>query len=228
MPGNGNRYPVNEAKKMQIDRFPSRKDQKRNPRWFISGFETSTLQWLRTFLFGSGSVPQEMSVLGRDCNFVLLKSCCVKPHEARAVHVLQKDKLIFIGHILPLSMMLAVLAQLVQEVAFFLSGAEVQTDSSTILQQCLVREGLGRGSPFFDVEDDHLQALIQEFFPWFLLTCRPLFTICLALSAFIRSGRLGCVSFWGLSSVRCEREASRSMLGKKALRKGRNILVIGR
>ncbi len=130
-------------------------------------------------------VPQEMSVLVRDCSFVLLKSCCIKPHEARAVHVLQKDKLIFIGHVLPISMMFAVLAQLVREVAFFLLGAEAQTDSSTILQQCLVQEGLGCGSPFFDMKDAHLQALIQEFFPRFLLTRRLLFAIRLALVSFV-------------------------------------------
>jgi hypothetical protein len=153
---------------MQIHRFPcifEKETKETSPKLFVLGFKISTLQWLRTFLFGTGSVPQEESVLGRDCNFVLLKSCCIKPHEACAIHVLQKDKLIFIGHVLPIGIMLAVLAQLVREVAFFLLGAEVKADSSTILQQCLVREGLSCRSSHFDVEDAHLQALVGEFLP---------------------------------------------------------------
>ncbi len=133
-----------------------------------------------------------MSIFGRDDDFVLLKGCCIKPHEARAVHVFIEDKLVFVGHIFPICVMLAILAQLVWEIAIFILGAEVQANASAVLKQCLIWEGLSRRSSRFDMEDAPLQALVGKFLPRFLISCYHcrLLAVRFALNAFFRSGRL--------------------------------------
>jgi hypothetical protein len=89
--------------------------------------------------------------------------------------------------------MLAILAQLMWEIAFFILGAEIQANSSAVREQLFIWEGLSRWSSCFDMEDAHLQALIGKFLPRFLISWYHncwLITICFTLSAFFRSDGL--------------------------------------
>jgi hypothetical protein len=124
---------------------------------------------------------------------VLFKGRCVKPHETCAVHVFIKDELVCVGHILPVRVMLAILAQLMWEIAFFILGAKVQANASAVRKQSVIWEGLSRRSSRFDMEDAHLQALIGKILPRFLISWYHdcwLITIRFTLSAFFRSGGL--------------------------------------
>jgi hypothetical protein len=92
-----------------------------------------------------------VSIFARDGDFVLFQGRCVKPHETRAVHVFIKEELVCVGHVLPVRVMLAILAQLMWEIAFFILGAKVQANASAVRKQSFIWE-------------HHLPVLILGFF----------------------------------------------------------------
>ena len=97
---------------------------------------------LHTFsclLLGSHAITQEVSKLRSNHNLMLLKSLGIKPHEAQAVHVLEKSDLVFIGDVLPIGAVLPILAELMGVGALPLVGAEIHANAGTVLQRALIR-----------------------------------------------------------------------------------------
>jgi hypothetical protein len=65
----------------------------------------------------------------------------VKPHETRHSHVLEQGQLVVVGHIFPIGIMLAVLAEEMGEVSLSLMATEIQTDAGSVFERALIGQG---------------------------------------------------------------------------------------
>ena len=70
--------------------------------------------WLR-----SRSISQKVSALRCNCDLVLFECLCVRPHESRAVHMLQEGDLVLVSKILPVDVVFLILAELTGIVTFW-------------------------------------------------------------------------------------------------------------
>ncbi len=65
----------------------------------------------------------------------------IKPHETRRAHVLEQGQLVVVGHIFPIGVRLAVLAEEMGEVALSLMATEIQTDAGSVFERALIGQG---------------------------------------------------------------------------------------
>jgi hypothetical protein len=65
----------------------------------------------------------------------------IKPHETCHAHVLELGQLVVVGHIFPIGVMLAVLAEEMAEVALSLMATEIQTDAGSVFKRALIGQG---------------------------------------------------------------------------------------
>ena len=79
---------------------------------------------------------------------MLLESLGIKPHEVRAVHVLEKSDLVLAGDVLPIGVVLPILAELMGVGALLLVGAEIHANAGAVFSVLLSGNALEAGVPF--------------------------------------------------------------------------------
>ncbi len=79
-----------------------------------------------------------MSKLGSNRDLVLFKGLGVNPHETCSVHVIEQDRFVLVGHILPVGIMFAVLAQQMVKITLLLMAAENHADANSVLESALI------------------------------------------------------------------------------------------
>jgi hypothetical protein len=80
----------------------------------------------------------------------------VEPHETCRTHVLEVGHLVIMGHVFPIGVVLAVLAEEVGEVALAFVAAEIQAETGSVLEGTLIGQGFCGRSSLFDVEEANL------------------------------------------------------------------------
>ncbi len=83
--------------------------------------------------------------------------------------MLEERDLVLIGDVLPIGVVLPILAELMGVVALLLMGIEIYANAGTVIQRALIRQCFGGRSPLFDMEQTHLEALVQKLFLGLLL-----------------------------------------------------------
>jgi hypothetical protein len=178
------------------------------------------LRTLLRLLLRSCGIAQEVSKFGSNHDLMFLKSLGIKlkPHAALAVHVLEKSDLVLIGDVLPFGVVLPILAELMGVVALLLVGTEIHANAGAVLQRALIRQCFGGRSPLFDMEQAHLEALVQKLFLGLLLPLL-LFAVWLTLSTTGAINWLGGTWFFGVLALWCESKSPPAALKKKLLAK---------
>ncbi len=111
-------------------------------------------------------------------------------------------------------------------VALLLVGTEVHANAGAILQRALIRQCFGGRSPLFDMEQAHLEALVQKLFLGLLLPLL-LFAVWLMLSSAGAISWLGSTWFFCIVALRCKGKSPPRCLGKETRHEGWDILGDG-
>jgi hypothetical protein len=92
------------------------------------------------------------------------------------------DDLVAVGKVFPIGVMITILTESLGMVTLPFIAKKVQTHANAVLQNALLGEGFCSWSPFLQVEEAHLEALVGEFFLRFFLSSFLLVTAWLLLA----------------------------------------------
>ncbi len=126
---------------------------------------------LRCLPLGSRGIAQEVSKFGSNCNLMLLEGFGVKPHEARAVHMLQESDLILVGNVSLISVMLLILAELMGIITLFPGEQKYMQMPAPSFSMLLLGNALEAGVPFFTWNKPIFRLLSENSFLSFF--CPP-------------------------------------------------------